>query len=180
MLFIFSYVSWNVKPLFENCSLFYDTRLSDTVCVFCCILHPTHIEVFDRSIRYGKWALSEKKPRRSLFSVQFRTLLDMPNQKVCFCMCLCACNMCSHPPRSCLHEALEETGKVSYHSLLMSLAKHETINLMIGKYSPCHYYMPTIVIPTVSYRSIGAASEPCAVTFIYSTVQYVGTQIRVA
>ncbi|XP_077372473.1 centriolar satellite-associated tubulin polyglutamylase complex regulator 1 [Festucalex cinctus] len=38
----------------------------------------------------------------------------------------------SHPPRSCLQEALEETGKVSYYSLLTSLSKHESINQMIG------------------------------------------------
>ncbi|XP_077453284.1 centriolar satellite-associated tubulin polyglutamylase complex regulator 1 [Stigmatopora argus] len=37
----------------------------------------------------------------------------------------------SHPPMSCLQEALE-TGKVSYYSLMTSLAKHETINQIIG------------------------------------------------
>ncbi|XP_037109036.1 UPF0705 protein C11orf49 homolog isoform X1 [Syngnathus acus] len=42
----------------------------------------------------------------------------------------------SHPPRSCLQEALEETAKLSYYSLLRSLAKHETINQMIGAL-PC-------------------------------------------
>ncbi|XP_042267786.1 UPF0705 protein C11orf49 homolog [Thunnus maccoyii] len=38
----------------------------------------------------------------------------------------------SHPPRSCMREVLEQTDKVSYYSLLMSLAKHETINQTIG------------------------------------------------
>ncbi|KAM9351541.1 centriolar satellite-associated tubulin polyglutamylase complex regulator 1 [Symphorus nematophorus] len=38
----------------------------------------------------------------------------------------------SHPPRSCIREALEQTDKVSYYSLLMSLAKHDTINQSIG------------------------------------------------
>ncbi|KAM9854527.1 centriolar satellite-associated tubulin polyglutamylase complex regulator 1 [Aulostomus maculatus] len=38
----------------------------------------------------------------------------------------------SHPPRSCLREVLEETDKVSYYTLLMNLAKHETINQTIG------------------------------------------------
>ncbi|KAM7003309.1 centriolar satellite-associated tubulin polyglutamylase complex regulator 1 [Tautogolabrus adspersus] len=38
----------------------------------------------------------------------------------------------SHPPRSCMREALEQVDKVSYYSFLMSLAKHETINQTIG------------------------------------------------
>ncbi|KAM3608277.1 uncharacterized protein V6R79_022540 [Siganus canaliculatus] len=38
----------------------------------------------------------------------------------------------SHPPRSCMREALEQTDRVSYYSFLMSLAKHETINQTIG------------------------------------------------
>ncbi|XP_070763450.1 centriolar satellite-associated tubulin polyglutamylase complex regulator 1 isoform X2 [Enoplosus armatus] len=38
----------------------------------------------------------------------------------------------SHPPRSCMREALEQTDKVSYYSFLMSLAKHETINQTIA------------------------------------------------
>ncbi|KAM7413863.1 hypothetical protein PAMA_018925 [Pampus argenteus] len=38
----------------------------------------------------------------------------------------------SHPTRSCMKEVLEQTDKVSYYSLLMSLAKHETINQTIG------------------------------------------------
>lgn len=38
----------------------------------------------------------------------------------------------SHPPRSCMREALEQTDKVSYYSFLMSLAKHETVNQTIG------------------------------------------------
>ncbi|XP_054633804.1 centriolar satellite-associated tubulin polyglutamylase complex regulator 1 [Dunckerocampus dactyliophorus] len=38
----------------------------------------------------------------------------------------------SHPPRSCIKEALEETGRVSWYSLLGSLAKHEIINQSIG------------------------------------------------
>ncbi|XP_061773349.1 centriolar satellite-associated tubulin polyglutamylase complex regulator 1 [Nerophis ophidion] len=38
----------------------------------------------------------------------------------------------SHPPRSCLKDALEESGKVAYDSLLRSLAKHEVINQTIG------------------------------------------------
>ncbi|XP_010750755.2 centriolar satellite-associated tubulin polyglutamylase complex regulator 1 isoform X2 [Larimichthys crocea] len=38
----------------------------------------------------------------------------------------------SHPPRSCMREALEQTDKVSYYSFLMSLAKHEAINQTVG------------------------------------------------
>ncbi|CAK6966387.1 LOW QUALITY PROTEIN: centriolar satellite-associated tubulin polyglutamylase complex regulator 1 [Scomber scombrus] len=38
----------------------------------------------------------------------------------------------SHPPRSCIREILEQTDKVSYYSLLISLAKDETTNQTIG------------------------------------------------
>ncbi|XP_061679346.1 centriolar satellite-associated tubulin polyglutamylase complex regulator 1 isoform X2 [Syngnathoides biaculeatus] len=38
----------------------------------------------------------------------------------------------SHPPSSCLQEALEENCKVSYNSFLMTLAKNEFINQTIG------------------------------------------------
>lgn len=38
----------------------------------------------------------------------------------------------SHPPRSCMREALDQTDKVSYYSFLKSLAKQETINQTIG------------------------------------------------
>ncbi|XP_034734320.1 UPF0705 protein C11orf49 homolog isoform X2 [Etheostoma cragini] len=38
----------------------------------------------------------------------------------------------SYPPRSCMRKVLEQFNKVSYHSFLMSLAKHETINQTIG------------------------------------------------
>lgn len=40
--------------------------------------------------------------------------------------------MCSHPPRSCMSEALEQLDKVSYYSFLMTLAKHDTVNQTIG------------------------------------------------
>lgn len=42
----------------------------------------------------------------------------------------------SHPPRSCLTEILEQTEKISYYSLLMSLAKHGAVNQAIGAL-PC-------------------------------------------
>lgn len=45
---------------------------------------------------------------------------------------LCDRFKCSHPPRSCMREALDQTDKVSYYSFLKSLAKHETINQTIG------------------------------------------------
>lgn len=38
----------------------------------------------------------------------------------------------SFPSRTCVREVLEQTDKVSYHSFLMSLAKHEGINQTIG------------------------------------------------
>ncbi|XP_029290390.1 LOW QUALITY PROTEIN: centriolar satellite-associated tubulin polyglutamylase complex regulator 1 [Cottoperca gobio] len=45
---------------------------------------------------------------------------------------LCDRFKCSHPPRSCMRQVLEQTNKVSYYSFLMSLAKHEAINQTIG------------------------------------------------
>ncbi|XP_068595432.1 centriolar satellite-associated tubulin polyglutamylase complex regulator 1 [Brachionichthys hirsutus] len=38
----------------------------------------------------------------------------------------------SRPPRSCVMEALQRTGSVSYFSFLMSLAKQESVNQTIG------------------------------------------------
>ncbi|XP_068168945.1 centriolar satellite-associated tubulin polyglutamylase complex regulator 1 [Antennarius striatus] len=38
----------------------------------------------------------------------------------------------SHPPRSCVMEALERTDRVSYFTFLMTLAKQESINHTIG------------------------------------------------
>eukprot|EP00066_Takifugu_rubripes_P026651 XP_011615917.1 PREDICTED: UPF0705 protein C11orf49 homolog [Takifugu rubripes] len=45
---------------------------------------------------------------------------------------LCERFQLSHPPRSCMLEVLEQTDTVSYHSLLMSLAKHDGINQSVG------------------------------------------------
>ncbi|CAF93041.1 unnamed protein product, partial [Tetraodon nigroviridis] len=38
----------------------------------------------------------------------------------------------SLPPRSCMLEVLEQTGRVSYYSFLMHLAKHEGLNQTVG------------------------------------------------
>ncbi|CAL1595246.1 unnamed protein product [Knipowitschia caucasica] len=38
----------------------------------------------------------------------------------------------NYPPRSCMRDILEQNDKVSYYSFLMSLAKHESVNQMIG------------------------------------------------
>ncbi|KAM9808143.1 centriolar satellite-associated tubulin polyglutamylase complex regulator 1 [Neosynchiropus ocellatus] len=45
---------------------------------------------------------------------------------------LCERFRLSHPPRSCLREVLEQADRVSYYSLLMSLAKHDAVNQAIG------------------------------------------------
>ncbi|XP_077425548.1 centriolar satellite-associated tubulin polyglutamylase complex regulator 1 [Vanacampus margaritifer] len=68
---------------------------------------------------------TEENSKEQDFEVEASTLAECIND-------LCDRIKNSHPPRSCLQEALEETGKVSYHSLLMGLAKQESINQMIG------------------------------------------------
>ncbi|KAM9376280.1 centriolar satellite-associated tubulin polyglutamylase complex regulator 1 isoform 1-T1 [Pholidichthys leucotaenia] len=45
---------------------------------------------------------------------------------------LCDRTKHSVPPRSCMKEILEQTNKVSYYSFLLSLAKHEGINQIVG------------------------------------------------
>lgn len=38
----------------------------------------------------------------------------------------------SHPSRICIREILDQTDKISYYSLLLSLSKHEAVNEIIG------------------------------------------------
>lgn len=51
-----------------------------------------------------------------------------------------------------MRESLEQTDKVSYHSFLMSLAKHETINQCIGRFNITH--CPTTNATATIYKML--------------------------
>lgn len=87
-------------------------------------------------------------------SLKWFQMLFYSPAKMCVYVCVCF----SHPPRSCMREVLEQKDKVSYYSLLTSLAKHETLNQTIGECNITHYLststysLSTFFLPQMSCR----------------------------